>query len=130
MPHKGIEFNHVIIYVSDVKKSLDFYRRLLGFKLIETYGAYARLRSTRGRTTIALHSAKNGEPPSRGRRVVMYFEVRDLEDVCRKLARRGVKFSQMPKLMPWGWTHAYIEDPDGHEISLYWAGKKRFEKTT
>ena len=29
----------------------------------------------------------------------------------------------MPKDMPWGWRHAYLNDPDGHEISLYWAEK-------
>jgi hypothetical protein len=31
--------------------------------------------------------------------------------------------------MPWGWKHAYLDDPDGHEVSLYWAGAKRFKKT-
>jgi uncharacterized glyoxalase superfamily protein PhnB len=41
----------------------------------------------------------------------------------------GVKLTQPPKLMPWGWKHAYLDDPDGHEISLYWAGRKRFQKT-
>jgi catechol 2,3-dioxygenase-like lactoylglutathione lyase family enzyme len=131
MPPKGIEFNHVIVYVADVKRSLEFYQGLLGFRLVEAYGGggYARLRSTRGNTTLALHETKERGGPSKGRRVVMYFEVKDLEKVCKKLSRRGVKFSQMPEAMPWGWTHAYLEDPDGHEISLYWAGSRRFEKT-
>jgi hypothetical protein len=31
--------------------------------------------------------------------------------------------------MPWGWTHAYLNDPDGHEVSLYWAGVKRLRKS-
>jgi hypothetical protein len=31
--------------------------------------------------------------------------------------------------MPWGWQHAYLRDPDGHQLSLYWAGPKRFRKT-
>jgi len=35
----------------------------------------------------------------------------------------------MPKRMPWGWDHAYLDDPDGHEVSLYWAGTKRLRKT-
>jgi len=25
--------------------------------------------------------------------------------------------------------HAYFNDPDGHEISLYWAGENRMKKT-
>jgi len=32
-------------------------------------------------------------------------------------------------MMPWGWRHAYLNDPDGHEISLYWAGENRMRKT-
>ena len=32
-------------------------------------------------------------------------------------------------MMPWGWRHAYLNDPDGHEISLYWAGENRMQKT-
>ena len=32
-------------------------------------------------------------------------------------------------MMPWGWRHAYLDDPDGHEISLYWAGPNRMAKT-
>ena len=35
----------------------------------------------------------------------------------------------MPRMMPWGWRHAYLNDPDGHEISLYWAGENRRKKT-
>ena len=32
-------------------------------------------------------------------------------------------------MMPWGWRHAYLNDPDGHEISLCWAGENRMKKT-
>lgn len=59
----------------------------------------------------------------------LYFEIRDLDQMCDKLKRAGVYFTQMPQMMPWGWRHAYCDDPDNHEISLYWAGKNRMEKT-
>jgi hypothetical protein len=29
----------------------------------------------------------------------------------------------LPEVMPWGWKHAYLDDPDGHEVSLDWADK-------
>ena len=61
--------------------------------------------------------------------VRLYFEVRDLDDFCRKLQRRGFYFTQLPTMMPWGWRHAYLNDPEGHEISLYWAGENRMQKT-
>ena len=66
-------------------------------------------------------------PPGDGIR--LYFEVKELDKFCERLQHGGVKFSQMPKAMPWGWKHAYLDDPDGHEVSLYWAGVKRFKKS-
>jgi len=57
--------------------------------------------------------------------VRLYFEVRDLDEFCRRLQRRGFQFVQLPTMMPWGWRHAYLNDPEGHEISLYWAGENR-----
>jgi uncharacterized glyoxalase superfamily protein PhnB len=61
--------------------------------------------------------------------VRLYFEVRDLDDFCRRLQKRGFYFTRLPTMMPWGWRHAYLNDPEGHEISLYWAGENRMQKT-
>jgi catechol 2,3-dioxygenase-like lactoylglutathione lyase family enzyme len=57
------------------------------------------------------------------------FEVRDLDGFCRKLHQNGFFITQLPRMMPWGWRHAYVNDPDGHEIGLYWAGENRMKKT-
>ena len=128
-----LTFNHAMIYVKDVQRGMDFYRDWLGFKLIEDFRyegrpAYARLRAPGGNGTIALHQAATGASvASEG--VRLYFEVRDLDDFCRKLQKRGFYFTQLPTLMPWGWRHAYLNDPEGHEISLYWAGENRMKKT-
>ena len=125
-----MEFNHIMIYVHDLNRSLSFYRDLLGFRLIETMPGYARLRSPGANTTLALHvlgETRELDPKREGIRP--YFELPDLDEVCKRLEEKGVPFSQMPKDMEWGWRHAYLYDPDGHEISLYWAGEKRLEKT-
>jgi catechol 2,3-dioxygenase-like lactoylglutathione lyase family enzyme len=128
-----LTFNHAMIYVKDVARALSFYRDLLGFKLIEDFryegtAVYARLRAPGGDGTIALHQAGPGASlVSDG--VRLYFEVRDLDDFCRKLIKRGFYITQMPRMMEWGWRHAYLNDPDGHEISLYWAGEKRMMKS-
>jgi len=57
-----------------------------------------------------------------------YFEIRELDNFCRKLQAKHFYITQMPRMMPWGWRHAYLNDPDGHEISLYWAGENRMKK--
>lgn len=129
MASTGVSLNHVIIYVGDVGPSLKFYRDKLGFRVIESMEGYARLKSTAGGATIALHVTKDRKQPPGSRQVVLYFETRDLDSVCRGLQKRGVRFDQLPARMPWGWDHAYLRDPDGHQISLYWAGRKRFRKT-
>jgi catechol 2,3-dioxygenase-like lactoylglutathione lyase family enzyme len=128
-----LTFNHAMIYVKDVERGLQFYRDWLGFKLIEDFRyegkpVYARLRAPGGDGTIALHLAGPGASiASEG--VRLYFEIRDLDDFCRSLQRRGFYMTQLPRMMPWGWRHAYLNDPDGHEISLYWAGENRMKKT-
>jgi uncharacterized glyoxalase superfamily protein PhnB len=106
---------------------------LLGFKLIEDFRyegtqVYARLRAPGGDGTIALHQAGPAVSVS-SEGVRLYFEVRDLDNFCRKLQKRGFYITQLPRMMPWGWRHAYLNDPDGHEISLYWAGENRMKKT-
>ena len=128
-----LTFNHAMIYVKDVNRALGFYCDLLGFKLIEDFRfdgtpVYARLRAPGGDGTIALHQAgASASLVSEG--VRLYFEVRDLDDFCRKLLRKGFYITQMPRMMEWGWRHAYLNDPDGHELSLYWAGEKRMSKS-
>ena len=140
-PHKAaaaatgekLTFNHAMIYVKDVERGMHFYHDFMGFKLIEDFRyegtpVYARLRAPGGDGTIALHLAgPDVSLASEGMR--LYFEVRDLDGFCRKLQQKGFYITQMPRLMPWGWRHAYLNDPDGHEISLYWAGENRWQKT-
>ena len=128
-----LTFNHAMIYVKDVERGMRFYRDMMGFKLIEDFryegmSVYARLRAPGGDGTIALHLAGPGvSMASEG--VRLYFEVRDLDGFCRKLQQKGFYITQLPRMMPWGWRHAYLNDPDGHEISLYWAGENRMQKT-
>ena len=128
-----LTLNHAMIYVKDVARAVGFYRDLLGLKLIDDFrhegvAIYARLRAPGGDGTIALHMAGPGASvASEG--VRLYFEIRELDEFCRKLQQRGFYINQMPRMMPWGWRHAYINDPDGHEISLYWAGANRMKKT-
>jgi catechol 2,3-dioxygenase-like lactoylglutathione lyase family enzyme len=117
-----------MMYVTDVPRALEFYAKALGLLVVESQPYYARLRSPRGGATIALHHAASRRQV-RADGVRLYFEARNLDEVCRRLEAQGVAIDQPPKNMPWGWRHAYLRDPDGHEISLYWAGRKRFQPT-
>jgi predicted enzyme related to lactoylglutathione lyase len=128
-----LTFNHAMIYSANVQRGMEFYHDLLGFKLIEDFRhegkpVYARLRAPGGDGTIALHQAAPGASvASEG--VRLYLEVRELDEFCRTLQKKGFYITQLPRMMPWGWRHAYLNDPDGHEISIYWAGENRMKKT-
>jgi catechol 2,3-dioxygenase-like lactoylglutathione lyase family enzyme len=128
-----LNFNHAMIYLKDVPGGIAFYRDWLGFKVIEDFrhegkSVYARLRAPGGDGMIALHQAGPGASVASDG-VRLYFEVPDLDEFCQKLRRRGFFFTQLPQMMPCGWRHAYLNDPEGHEISLYWAGELRMKKT-
>ncbi len=127
----ALEFNHAMIYTAELSRALAFYRDVLGFEVVDTYpGAYARLKSRGGGTTIALHVVEPGQvmnADTEGLR--LYFEVRELDAFCADLQQKGVTLDQVPQDMPWGWRHAYLRDPDGHELSLYWAGEARLQQT-
>jgi catechol 2,3-dioxygenase-like lactoylglutathione lyase family enzyme len=126
----AVAFNHAMIYVRDVARALHFYHDLLGLKAVDVLEydsrpVYARLRSPAGTNTIALHQVERGQDLPPFDSIRLYFEVKELDALCQSLEGEGVPITQMPKAMPWGWTHAYLNDPDGHELSLYWAGAKR-----
>jgi catechol 2,3-dioxygenase-like lactoylglutathione lyase family enzyme len=132
-PADQLSFNHAMIYLKDVGGGIQFYRNWLGFKVIEDYrhegrSVYARLQAPAGEGTIALHQAGPGASVASDG-VRLYFEIRNLDDFCQQLRRRGFVFTQQPQMMPWGWRHAYLNDPEGHEISLYWAGEQRMQKS-
>ena len=130
----GLTFNHAMLYSRDVTRALHYYVDVLGFKLIDEFRhggfpVYARIRSPRGNATLALHLLEPGKTLPEDEGVRLYFEVRNLESFCKKLEAAGITLDQQPKMMPWGWKHAYLSDPDGHELSLYWAGAKRLQRT-
>ena|ERR1700675_4989309 len=131
---EGLEFNHAMLYAADVARSVHFYVDLLGFRPVDEtrYGGdfiYARLRSPRGNSTLSIHKLEPGNSLPDYEGVRLYFEVQNLVNFCKKLEAAGVTLEEQPKLMPWGWSHAYVCDPDGHELSLYWAGEKRLKKS-
>jgi len=131
---EGLEFNHAMIYARDVAVSVHFYVDLLGFRPVDEsrFGGefiYARLRSPRGTSTLSIHKVEPGKSLPDFEGVRLYFEIQNLTAFCKKIEAAGIRLTEQPKLAPWGWTHAYLNDPDGHELSLYWAGEKRLKKS-
>ncbi|MGH8246668.1 MAG: VOC family protein [Gammaproteobacteria bacterium] len=120
-----VDFNHAIVYVSDLERAKRFYVDVLGFKLLEEApGFYVRVQSSGSQSTLALHKREPGATSIR-----LYFESEQLDALCEKLKGQSIRLDKEPEDMPWGWRHAYLRDPDGHELSLYFAGAKRLRRS-
>ena len=72
----SLTFNHAMVYVRELAPALHFYADLLGFKVLEQVPlCYARLRSPRGQTTIALHKLEPGRTLPETVWIRLYFEI-------------------------------------------------------
>jgi lactoylglutathione lyase len=124
----SVSFNHAMIYSQDVEASLRFYTEALGLRPLELMlPYYARLQSAEGSSTIALHKAEGKKGIGQEGGIRLYFETPELEAAVQRVEKAGYTVKKPPTKMPWGWTHAYLDDPDGHEISIYWSDGQRLK---
>ena len=104
----------VILLVSDMDKSMNFYRDVLELPVKNTSAEWVEFFSSG--TVLALHPSKN-KTRTKNSGVLVGFMVSDLESVAQKLKDKNVEFFKKPKEESFG-KHAIIVDPDGHLISI------------
>ena len=124
--HGFTSLGHVAIRVSDVERTLDFYRGKLGFKeMLRLHRDDGRLWLLYLRITdeqyleVFPDAAGERAPPQESNGLNhICLTVADLDDVVRQLDAQGVPLSRPPKVGPDGNRQAWIEDPDGNRIEL------------
>ncbi|MEU4475370.1 VOC family protein [Micromonospora sp. NPDC023888] len=107
------------LLVTDLSRSLDFYRDVLGFTEVDQGAGNAVLAS--GTTRLVLREVTEAAPISR-RLVHVNLEVNDIEAAYERLRGSGVRFTYAPRVVNRGsklevWAAAF-RDPDGHGIAL------------
>lgn len=122
-------FLHTMVRVKDLEKSLDFYTRLLGMKLLR------RKDYPEGRFTLAFvgygpedthavieltHNWDQDGPYDLGTGYGhVALGVHDIYAICTELEKAGANIPRKPGPMKHGTTHiAFVEDPDGYKIEL------------
>ena len=105
----------VILLVSNMKKSIEFYKDVLGMEVKQQAEDWVEF-SKQG-TVLALHPTKKKEKLTKNINMLIGFNVSELESVCSNLEKKKVKFHKTMTKEIFG-KHAIIEDPDGHLISL------------
>jgi catechol 2,3-dioxygenase-like lactoylglutathione lyase family enzyme len=134
--------HHVGVIVNDVEIALNFYRDVLGGKVIfqELAGpdylekgtgikdAHAKMVVMKvGSATLELIEYTNPRTKAEGLRPCdagtfhLSFEVDDINKTMEQLQEKGVKFSSEPNISGGefeGWVWVYFKDPDGHQLEL------------
>lgn len=122
---------HTMIRVRDLDKSIDFYTRHLGMKLLRRKDypsgrftlAFVGYGDEKDHTVVELELTYNWgqkEPYDLGTGFGhLALAVPDVYGTCERLEKEGVKIPRPPGPMKHGGSViAFIEDPDGYKIEL------------
>ena len=116
-----MNLNQVTLDVSDIERSRAFYERL-GLILIVSSDHYARFvcpaPPNERPATFSIHLAQTVTPGETG----VYFECDDLDARVAQLKSAGVRFDNDPVDQRWLWREAWLRDPDGNRLCLYFGG--------
>ncbi len=117
-----VKLSHLIVYCSDMKRSVVFYRDQIGFPGKFESSEWTEFHS--GPTTLALHHAKPAsekkwqQGQSEAGQAQPSFEVLDIETFYEEKKAKGVEFVLPPAVQDFGQKMAVLLDPDGLPISI------------
>jgi lactoylglutathione lyase len=117
-----MQLSHVIVYVSDMQRSIAFYRDQLGFPVKMESPEWTEFHT--GATTLALHHGKPADRPriAHGETLAgeahLGLRVLDIEQFYEEKKATGVEFIMPPTMRPFGSKLAVFVDPDGLPISV------------
>ena len=123
--HPDVRIGHVHLTVSNLERSLTFYRDILGFTVTQRYGSSVVFLSAGGyHHHIALNTwAGEGAGPPPPRRTglyhfaILYPNRRELAGALRRLSEQGIA---LDGASDHGVSEAlYLRDPDGNGVELY-----------
>ena len=115
---------HLVLWVSDVERSIRFYRDILGFEVKARYpsAAFMRIAGSLEDHHLGLFEQRGATPPAEGA-VRMYhsaWEVGELTDLVRarvRLIEAGALVGQSDHGVS---LSLYAKDPDGLEFEVFW----------
>jgi catechol 2,3-dioxygenase len=120
-----VEIGHVHLKVSDIERSVRFYRDVLGFDLVQRMGEGAAFLSAGGyhhHLGLNTWESRGGSPPPAGSTglfhvAIRYPDRRALADAYARLRAAGVP---LEGAADHGVSEAlYLRDPDGNGVELY-----------
>ena len=106
-----IKSGNVTVFVNDMKKAIEFYTKVLGFKLKSQYGnEWAEIQAPD--LTIGLHGGRKSATKGH---VSIGFQVDNLDKSVKELEKKGISF----KIHEDGPVKiAHFKDPEGTALYL------------
>jgi len=106
--------SHMVLPVSDIQKSRDWYVDKLGFKLEREHEQAVGIKDQSGLTIFLQKIADS----LAGQKITLTIQVDNVDSKHQELANLGVKFVSPPKGQFWGYG-AEVLDPDGYMNHLW-----------
>jgi len=128
LPFSIAKIGHVVLIVQDLEKSVDFYTRVLGFRVSDVYpatmvpGRMVFMRCANDHHGVALVGGAKG-PGNSNELNHMAFEVAALDEVFRArdhLEAEGVKITYAGRRRAGCQVAVEFLDPDNHVLEIYW----------
>lgn len=118
-----MRLNQVTLPARDVAASLEFYVALGFVLIVDSAPRYVRLAAPQGDATLSLHAADAApvDWPA------IYLECDALDETVARLRARGVVIDEGPIDQSWLWREAWLRDPHGNRLCLYFAGVNRLD---
>jgi catechol 2,3-dioxygenase-like lactoylglutathione lyase family enzyme len=108
------KISHIVLPVSDIHKSRDWYVGKLGFTIEREHEEAVGIKDESGLTIFLIKTAAS----LTGQKITLTIQVDNVETKHEELAGLGVKFVSPPKRQFWGYG-AEVLDPDGYVNHLW-----------
>lgn len=117
-----MDLNQATIFSEKPVETVEFFQKLGLRMLVDSLPRYARLECPNGVSTLSINIAEN---VTVGNNIVLYFECANLDEKVKELKELGLVFDEDPTDREWLWRQAYLKDPNGNKICLFYAGDNR-----
>jgi glyoxylase I family protein len=107
----------VMLGVSNLERSIGFYRDTLGMKLQRQFPGFAFFQA--GGVTLVLSEPLMKARPGAEEAVEVVFSVNGVRSAHEGLLKRGLNFTQEPRVVTGDLWAANFDDPDGHHLSIF-----------
>jgi lactoylglutathione lyase len=130
---KFMEIDYIALFVSDVTRSLIFYRDILGFRFdkpakpdgVEGYSGRLKI-GIYDRSWLPKLFGDRGKQMISGNPFLLSMTVDDLDQVYQQICDRQLSIQESklfdiispPEVMPWGQRILFLSDPDGNILEI------------